>query len=248
MPTYELARGVLDPGLFSDNAAKMQEFYLSEAGLDFIEELVHSPTYRELMFTVPGGKMKIQASTEVMRPAVTGYRELMIARPGLDEAVSLTDPDGLTVTLAPPGHRGVTHVGVLCAVADVAAEEEFLIKAMGARPVDGGLRVGDTQLILEQAAEPYTTTPPFARGFTYITLIVHDCVAAHQCLLDAGAEHSARILRLADRCLFSWVKDPSGNWIEMVQYAELSGPLPDIDRLADHWDEVVRWREEAVAF
>ncbi len=56
MPTYELARGVLDPGLFSDNAPKMQDFYLSEAGLDFIEELVHSPTYRELMFTVPGGQ------------------------------------------------------------------------------------------------------------------------------------------------------------------------------------------------
>jgi hypothetical protein len=74
VPTYELARGVLDPGLFSDNAPKMQDFYISEVGLDFIEELVHSPTYRELMFTVPGGKMKIQASTETMsrRSPATG--------------------------------------------------------------------------------------------------------------------------------------------------------------------------------
>ncbi len=248
MPTYELARGVLDPGLFSDNAPKMQDFYISEVGLGFIEELVHSPTYRELMFTVPGGKMKIQASTETMQPAVTGYRELIIARPGLSEARSMTDPDGLTVTLVPPGHRGVTHVGVVCAVADVGAQARFLSKAMDARPLDGGLRVGDTQLILQEAEGPYATTPPFARGFTYITLIVHDNVAAHQALLDAGAEHSARILRLADRCLFSWVKDPSGNWIEMVQYAELSGPLPDVDRLADVWDDVVVWRETAAAF
>jgi hypothetical protein len=248
VPTYELARGVLDPGLFSDNAPKMQDFYISEVGLDFIEELVHSPTYRELMFTVPGGKMKIQASTESMQPAVTGYRELIIARPGLSSERSMTDPDGLTVTLVPPGARGVTHVGVVCAVADVGAQSDFLVKAMGAKPVDGGLRVGDTQLILEEAASPYSTTPPFARGFTYITLIVHDNVAAHQALLDAGAQHSARILRLADRCLFSWVKDPSGNWIEMVQYAELSGPLPDVDRLADVWDDVVVWRETGAPF
>ena len=245
---YELARGVLDPGLFSDNAPKMQEFYLSEAGLDFIEELVHSPTYRELMFTVPGGKMKIQASTESMQPAVTGYRELIIARPGLPSSRSFTDPDGLTVTLVPPGERGVTHLGVVCEVADVGAQSDFLIKAMGARPVDGGLRVGDTQLILDEAASPYVTTPPFARGFTYITLIVHDCGTAHQALLDAGATHSARVLRLADRCLFSWVQDPSGNWIEMVQYAELSGPLPEVDRLADVWDDVVVWRETGAPF
>ena len=58
MPTYELARGVLDPGLFSDNAPKMQDFYISEVGLGFIEELVHSPTYRELMFTVPGARAR----------------------------------------------------------------------------------------------------------------------------------------------------------------------------------------------
>ena len=36
MPTYELARGVLDPGLFSDNAPKMQDFYISEVGLGFM--------------------------------------------------------------------------------------------------------------------------------------------------------------------------------------------------------------------
>ena len=70
----------------------------------------------------------------------------------------------------------------------------------------------------------------------------------NQHLLAAGAEHSLRILRLADRCNFSWVRDPSGNWIEMVQYARLSGPLPPVDHLEDHWDEVERWRQDAVSY
>ncbi len=248
MAGYQLARGVLDPGLFSDNAPKMQEFYTSEVGLEFVEELVHSPTYRELMFAVPGGKMKIQASTEPMPPSTSGYRELIIAAPGLDRERSLVDPDGLAVTLVPPGHRGVTHVGVVCVVPDAARQRDFLVEAMGARPFEDGLRVGDTQLILHEDRGAPRPTPPFSRGFTYLTLIVHDSVAAHRQLVEAGAEHSARTLRLADRCLFSWVRDPSGNWIEAVQYAELSGPLPDIERLDQHWDEVIRWREGAIAF
>ena len=248
MTAYELARGILDPGLFSDNAEVMQRFYTADVGLTFMEELVHSPTYRELFFAIPGGKMKIQASTEAMRPAVSGYRELIFARDGLEAERAMVDPDGLSVRLVPPGAHGVTHLGVVCGVADVDAQRAFLVEAMGAAPVAGGLRVGDTQLILQEVAGARPSSPPFSRGFTYLTLVVHDCVAAHRALLDAGAEHSARVLRLLDRCLFSWVRDPSGNWIEMVQYAELSGPLPDIDRLADHWDEVIRWREDAVPF
>jgi hypothetical protein len=133
-------------------------------------------------------------------------------------------------------------------VPDVDAQRRFLIEGMGARELEDGLRVGETQLFLEEDRETRAASPTCRRGFVYLTLIVDDCVAAHQCLLDAGAEHSARVLRLADRCLFSWVKDPGGNWIECVEYAELSGPLADVARLADHWEEVTQWREHGTAF
>jgi hypothetical protein len=248
VPTYRLAQGTLEPGLFSDHGPVMQDFYLSKVGLPFVEDLPHSPTYRELHFGLPGGKLKIQASTEPMALAVTGYTEVLIARDGLAAVQTLTDPDGLAVTLTPPGHRGVTHNGVTCAVPDVDAHRRFLIEGMGATDHAGGLRVGDTQLFVTEAPAPGPVTPPMRRGFTYLTLIVDDCAAAHEALLAAGAEHSLRILRLADRCNFSWVRDPSGNWVEMVQYARLSGPLPPVDRLEDHWDEVERWREDAVSY
>jgi len=246
LAVYELARDSLDPGLFSDHARVMRDFYVSSVGLPFLERLEHSPTYAELFFTLPVGKLKIQAFDEPMEPATTGYRELLLAREGLGEVVALTDPDGLAVQLVPPGHRGVTNVGVVCAVRDAEAQQRFLVDGFGAKETDDGFVVGSTKLfVVEDRAQEYAT-PSMRRGFTYITLVVHDIAAAHRALLDAGGEHSLRVMRLHDRCLFSWVRDPGGNWVEMVQYAELSGPLPDIDRLADHWDEVISWRESAM--
>lgn len=243
MARFELARGLLDPGLFSDDAPKMWEFYEGPVGLPRLESLRHSPTYQEVFFTLPPGKLKVQSFEVPMGPAVTGYQELLVAREGIAQTRHLRDPDGLPVTLVPRGERGVTSMGVVVGVRDVDAQERFLIDGLGAHRAAGGLRVGDTQLFVEEDAKAMRPTPTARRGFVYLTLIVHDCQAAHAALVAAGAEHSARVLRLMDRCVFSWVRDPAGNWIEIIQYAELSGPLPDAPRLADHWGEVEAWRD-----
>lgn len=248
MPRFELARGLLDPGLFSDHAPKMWSFYEEVVGLPKLESLRHSSTYQEVFFTLPPGKLKVQSFDTPMGPAVTGYKALLVARDGLASEKALRDPDGLDVTLVPKGLRGVTSAGIVVGVRDVEAQKRFLIEGMGARPHEGGLRVGDTQIFVEEDAKARPATPTCRRGFVYITLIVNDCRAAHAALVAAGAEHSARVLRLMDRCLFSWVRDPGGNWIEIIQYAELSGPLPEVERLADHWDEVEAWRDHGTAY
>lgn len=248
MARFELARGLLDPGLFTDNAPKMESFYEELVGLPRLESLRHSPTYQEVFFTLPPGKLKIQSFDSPMGPAVTGYQQLLVARDGLAEAKALRDPDGLAVALVPRGQRGITSAGIVCGVRDVDAQARFLLEGMGARRHEGGFRVGDTQVFVEEDAAAQRATPTCRRGFVYLTLIVHDCRAAHAALVAAGAEHSARALRLMDRCLFSWVRDPAGNWIEIIQYAELSGPLPEVDRLADHWDEVEAWRDHGTPY
>jgi lactoylglutathione lyase len=247
--TIDLARGLLDPGLFSDNAPTMERFYEDTIGLPLFERLPHSDTYQEVFFKLPPGKLKIQAFATPMEKAVTGYAELMIASDKAASVSTYTDPDGLTVHLVPRGHRGVTVAGYVCRVPDPDAQTKFYLEGMGAQRVDGGgLRVGDTMLFVEEGPLPGAPTPCARTGFVYITIIAHDCAAAHKALLAGGGEHSLRILRLADRCLFSWVRDPNGNWVEVVQYAELSGPLPDIARLADNWDGVTRWREQGVPY
>jgi lactoylglutathione lyase len=248
MSGTQLARGLLDPGLFSDNEAKMRAFYEDEVGLPFIERLPHSDTYAEVFFELLPGKLKIQSFVDPLERAVSGYRELLIARPNVDEPVTREDPDGLTVHLVPVGHRGVTTAGYVVAVPDAEAQVRFLVEGMGATEHAGGWRVGDTQVFVEEAPSGGAPTPPARKGFVYLTVIVHDCVGAHEQLLRAGATHSLRVLRLADRCLFSWVRDPNGNWVEIVQYAELSGPLPDIARLDQHWDEVIEWRENGTTY
>jgi predicted enzyme related to lactoylglutathione lyase len=245
---YELARTTLDPGLFSDNAAQMQPFYDAQVGLEFFERLDHSETYAELFFKAPGGKLKIQASTTPMEPAISGYQGLFIARDGIDQPRSMVDPDGLPVVVAPLGYRGVTQIGFTVKVPDAPRQQAFYREGMGATDTDDGLLVGATKLFVEEDASIGFATPPFRRGFTYITLIVHDCNTAHAALVAAGGQPSLHTLRLAERCNFAWVRDPHGNWIEIVQYADLSGPLPPADRLEDHWNEVTRWREEAIPF
>jgi len=243
-----LARDTLDPGLFSDNAPTMEAHYIEKVGLPFLEHLPHGPTYGELFFTLPDGKLKIQATSEPLQSASSGYSTLLIARDGLEEPRELVDPDGNCVHLVPPGHRGVTGIAIECVVADGNAQERFLVEGLGAQRTVDGFRVGGTQLFVREDRSAPRPTPPWRRGFTYITVIVHDARDVHQRLIAAGAEHSLRTLRLLDRCLFSWVRDPNGNWIEIVQYADLSGPLPDIDRIDSHWEEVVQWREAATPF
>lgn len=248
MGTPDLARASLDPGLFSDNSDLMTKFYLEEANLPFEERLAHSDTYAELFFSLPEGKLKIQSTTEPLEPAVTGLRRLYLARPGVAEPRHVLDPDGNQVSIVPPGWRQIVNVGIEMAVGDAALQRRFLVDGLGATELDDGLQVGTTVLFVSEDPSVGEVTPPWRRGLVYLTVIVHDAVATHQRLIDAGGQHSLRLLRLADRCLFSWVRDPHGNWIEIVQYAELSGPLPDVPRIADHWDEVTRWREHAEVF
>jgi hypothetical protein len=245
MSTFTLARATLDIGLFSDNPA-MAGFYMNVLGLPFVEALPHSDTYSENFYAANRASLKINASTEPMEPGTSGYRGLIIAREGITSPQRFVDPDGLVVTIVAPGHDGVHQMGIVCEVPDVAAERAFLVEGVGARDDEGVLRIGDTAFFLRTGgvARP---TPTWRRGFNYYVVFVSDIVTAHQQLLDNGAEHSAPPIRLADRCAFSWVRTPSGNWLELVQYAD-TGPLPDAPKAADRWPEIIRWRETGEAF
>src|SRR3954453_2358302 len=183
---FHLARANLDPGLFSDNWRVMRDYYVTTVGLPFMERLEHSPTYAEQFFELPEGKLKIQSFDEPMDVAVTGYRQLYLARPGRSDVIDLVDPDGLPVRLVPPGHRGVTNVGVVCAVADVEAQRRFIVAGMGGTETDDGFQVGSTKIFVRHEPDQPRSTPPMRRGFTYITLIVHDIENCHRALLDAG--------------------------------------------------------------
>jgi lactoylglutathione lyase len=239
---YRLSSSTLYPGLFTDDVDRMRGYYTGR-GLPFMEQLRQSDTYAELFFELPGSKLKIQADTSRRMPAAdSGYVGLSIAD---DTAVDERDPQGLRVRTVPYGTDGVTSLGFSVDVPDESRYRRFLREAMPGHENEHGMRVGDTQFFITES-DRGRSTPICRRGFTYITLIVHDLQAAHATLLDAGAEDSFGITRLHDRCVFSFVRDPFGNWIEVVQYANLSGPLPEVREIEEFLDRVVVWREEAV--
>ena len=241
---YQLSSSTMYPGLFTDRIDAMRRYYTGR-GLRFMEQLRQSDSYAELFFELPGCKLKIQSDTSrEMPPADSGYVGLTIAG---GEPADERDPDGLPVRTVAYGTDGVTSLGFHVDVPDEARYRRFLREAMPGHENEHGMRVGDTQFLLTES-DRGRSTPICRRGFTYITLIVHDLRTAHATLLDAGAEDSFGITRLHDRCVFSFVRDPFGNWIEVVQYANLSGPLPDVRAIEDHLDSVVAWREDAVPF
>jgi catechol 2,3-dioxygenase-like lactoylglutathione lyase family enzyme len=244
-PPLVLARETLDLGLFSDNPA-MPGFYMNELALTFVESLQHSPTYSENFYAANGASLKINASSEPMEAGTSGYRGLIIARDGVREPRQFVDPDGLLVSIVPPGHDGVHQMGIVCEVPDVETEREFLVQGVGASEDDGVLRIGETAFFLRPGGVT-RPTPTWRRGFNYYVVFVTDITSAHQHLLDSGAEHSASPILLGDRCSFSWVRTPSGNWLELVQYPD-TGPLPDAPSAADRWPEITKWRETGAAF
>jgi lactoylglutathione lyase len=242
---FRVTKPLLDIGLFSDNPDTL-EFYENTVGLPFVELLQHSPTYQERFYSVHGASLKINYSQKPMRDGNSGYHGLLVARDGLVAPATLVDPHGVTVTLVPTADTGVTVLGVRVVVADAQRQRDFLVDALGAREAADGMVLGATRIVVDEAAALPYPTPTWRRGFNYILVPVDNVEIAHAHVLDHGATHGLRPIRLADRCVFSWVRDPHGNWIELVQYTD-SGPLPDIERADSLWPEITAWRDHGTS-
>ena len=246
MLPFRVTKPLLDIGLFSDNP-DMLEFYDHTVAMPFVELLQHSPTYQERFYSVHGASLKINYSLEPMADGTSGYRGLLVARDGLDAPQPYVDPDGSTVTLVPTESDGITALGVRVVVAGRATPTRLFVDALGATEDAHGLALGAIRASSskKRAAPPYPT-PTWRRGFNYILVPVDDVAVAHAHVLDHGATHGLRPIRLADRCIFSWVRDPHGNWIELVQYTD-SGPLPDIERADSLWPIITAWRDHGTS-
>jgi lactoylglutathione lyase len=243
-----LARPGIDLGLPTDNEQARRRFY-EQLGLSHLKTDTIMPGQDEVYYTLHDSWLKIITSDVPMALGVSGYARLMMVDPAVDDVNSLVDPDGLNVAVVPPGYRGIDQIGVVVSVNDIAAQELFLVEGMGAKPTGSAFRVGNTMFFLERADPAIVPGPMFARGFTMVSLIVRDIVEAHEALLAAGASHGLRICEdsiVPGRCLFSFVRDPNRNWIELVQFEDLSGPLPKLDGSPPSPEEFLSFRDHGV--
>jgi catechol 2,3-dioxygenase-like lactoylglutathione lyase family enzyme len=243
-----LARPGLDFGLPTDHERARRKFY-EALGLSYLQTDHIMDGQDEVYYTLHGSWLKIVTSDKLMSEGVSGYQQLLIADPSVDHVTGLFDPDGLKVSLVPPGHLGIEEVGVVTKVNDVEAQVRFLLDGLEADPVGAGFRVGNTVFFIDKAESLLQPGPMFARGFTMVTLIVRDIFRAHASLIDAGGAHGLRVCEdpmVPGRCLYSFVQDPNGNWIELVQFSELSGPLPKVDRPPPSGEEFLRFRDHGI--
>ena len=232
----ELAKAQLDVGCFTNRQKELDAFYSEVVGLPF-EGVLHigplAPLGAEVdqyRYELRGSVLKVNRCGDPLTAATSGYRRLVVAAEAVTAPVRLSDPDGLDVELVPPGHEGVTGIGVVCVVSDAEATGRFLASAFGAEPVGpGSYRVGDTVLFLEAAPGRPRSGPIRARGVTYLTIQVRDVVSAHRHVAELGAEVVTPPTRVGDVAAVCFVRDPGGNWIELAQRAALAGPLPDLD-------------------
>jgi lactoylglutathione lyase len=175
-----------------------------------------------------GSVLKVNASREPLAHSWSPYRSFKVADPAATSSRSVRSPDDVPVTIVPLGENGVTGIEIVYAVADGEAQRRFLGDVLDADEFEPGrFRLGTTVLSVEESplAPPAQTSPMRVRGFTYMTIQVHDCNAEHERAVKAGATDAMSPRVLGTTARISFIRDPAGGWIELSQRANLVGHL-----------------------
>jgi len=223
----DLAKPRIDIGLSTNRLEPMLAFWQGEAGIPFDHLLPIRRGQDQHRHDVLGSVLKINHHADPL-PAnpPAGYRELIVAREGLEAPVELSDPEGNRVTLVPPGHDGVGQIGVRLAVRSLEAHRRFYADALGLdeeRP--GVFRAGESLILLDEAPDAPSEAEMRGPGWRYITFQVFKVDAEHARVLAAGGREALAPVTLGKTARISMVRDPDGNWIELSQRASITGSL-----------------------
>ena len=103
----QLAKPAIDLGLLTNNTGPMMQFWTEEAGFRLDHALPIQPGHEQHRLDASGSLIKINVLQAPLPDAPhSGYRELIVARAGVDSVRALIDPDGNHVTVVPPGYDG----------------------------------------------------------------------------------------------------------------------------------------------
>ena len=121
----DLAKDRADVGLFTNRYDEMRDFYGGRLGLKFLETMGIGKVQQH-RYDLGGSWLKINtASNPLPPPSPGGYRKLVIPTAKVTQPQTLTDPDGNTIELVPPGYNGIDHVELQLGVSDVGGFERF---------------------------------------------------------------------------------------------------------------------------
>ncbi|WP_246667943.1 MULTISPECIES: VOC family protein [Bradyrhizobium] len=166
----QLAKNVIDVGLSSNDLEPMLRFWQQDAGLRFDHVQPIRRGQKQYRHDAQGSVIKLNHHVEPLPDAApSGYRELVIARAGVETPQHMHDPDGNRVCLVAPGHDGITQIAVAMAVRDLAAHRRFYGDILGftEQSWSGGpaFRLGDSLILLEEDAAATVDPIRQARGW-----------------------------------------------------------------------------------
>ena len=226
----DLAKPYFDVGLTTNNLEPMLAFWQHEIGLPFDHKLKVMKGMDQYRHDVLGSVLKIN-HYEASLPATpaSGYRELIIARPGVPHVQHLSDPDGNRVCLVPPGTDGIGQIGMRLAVRNLEPHRGFYRTALGLTEesyVHGAaFRAGESLVLLEETADAPSDSAFDGPGWRYLTFQVFKVDHEHAHTLGHGGREGFPPRTLGTTARISMVRDPDGNWIELSQRASLTGSL-----------------------
>ena len=109
----DLAKPRIDIGLATNDLEPMLAFWREAVDIPFDHLLKIRRGQDQHRHDALGAVVKVNHfSTPIEASPAGGYRELIIARPGLAEARALVGPDGVRVSLVPAGSGLVSQIGV----------------------------------------------------------------------------------------------------------------------------------------
>lgn len=226
----QLAKRVIDVGLSTNDLEPMLRFWQQDVAVRFDDVLPVRRGQKQYRHDEQGSVIKLNHHAELLPEAApSGYRELIIAREGLQKPRRMFDPDGNRVQLVPPGYDGVTQIAVAMGVRSLSEYRRFYGDILGfsEQSWSGGpaFRLGDSFILLEE--DRAATVDPIrqARGWRYITLQISDIDAVHDELRSKSVREGLAPITLGDVARISMILDPDGNWIELSRRASIVGSL-----------------------
>ncbi len=220
-----LAKPCFDVGLHTDRIDAVERFWVDEIQLELDQLLPTLPGVVQHRYWVGQSVVKLNHRPVAEAPP-SGYSEVIIAREGLTDPVALVDPDGNRVRLVPPGFDGVTQLAVIVRVRDLEAHRTFYDEVVGLEPRnDTSFSVGTGLIKLVEDPSVATYQPRWARGWRYLTFQIFDARAELARITASGGRPGTGMEQLGDIARVFMLLDPDGNWIEMSQRANLTGPL-----------------------
>jgi catechol 2,3-dioxygenase-like lactoylglutathione lyase family enzyme len=223
----QLAKQRIDIGLSTNNLEPLLSFWQGEVNVQFDHVLPVTRGQYQHRHDILGSVLKINDHKKTLPTnPPTGYRELLIARDGLAEPISLADPEGNRVMLVPPGFNGVNQIGIRMAVRNLDAHRHFYSEALGlAEERLGVFRAGESLILLEESPDAPSDADMQGPGWRYITFQVFKVDDEHAAVLAKGGREALAPVTLGTTARISMVRDPDGNWIELSQRASIVGSL-----------------------